>query len=80
MFDQESHPSHFQDEEVSKSVESLDLSFHQNLPSESIQKKRKVTAVDSDPRLIVVRALYEALDTNCDEELDTRSIREKMIL
>ncbi|KAG5983170.1 hypothetical protein E4U55_000604 [Claviceps digitariae] len=75
-----SHPSQFQDEEVRKSVESLHLSFRQSLPSESIQKKRKVTSPDSDSLDNVIRALYEALDMKWDEDTDHLSIPEEIVL
>ncbi|KAG6139132.1 hypothetical protein E4U12_007701 [Claviceps purpurea] len=80
MLDQEWHPSHFQDEEVRKSVEGLHLSFHKNPPSGSIQKKRKVTGANSDSLGDVVRALYEAVEIVWDEDTDNATIPEDMIL
>ncbi|KAG6067261.1 hypothetical protein E4U32_004269 [Claviceps aff. humidiphila group G2b] len=80
MLDQEWHPSHFQDEEVRKSVEGLHLSFHKNPPSGSIQKKRKLTGANSDSLGNVVRALYEAVEMDWDEDTDNAPIPEDMIL
>ncbi|KAG5926189.1 hypothetical protein E4U42_003556, partial [Claviceps africana] len=79
MLDQESHPSCFQDEEVRKSVEGLHLSFLQNIPSESIRKKRKVTEPEPDPLANVVRALFEALDMNWDGDTNDAKIPEEMV-
>ncbi|KAG5942731.1 hypothetical protein E4U59_000920 [Claviceps monticola] len=80
MLDQEWHPSHFQDEEVRKSVEGLHLSFHKNPPSGSVQKKRKVTGANSDSLGNVLRALYEAVEIDWDEDTDNATIPEDMIL
>ncbi|KAG5944560.1 hypothetical protein E4U60_005826 [Claviceps pazoutovae] len=80
MLDQEWHPSHFQDEEVQKSVEGLHLSFHKNPPSGSVQKKRKVTGANSDSLGNVLRALYEAVEIDRDEDTGNATIPEDVIL
>jgi serine/threonine-protein kinase ATR len=61
-FDEETSPSHFQDEEVKRAVESLHLSYGQISSSNSVTKRRRVIPLDSDPLLNLFKAIYEAFD------------------
>ncbi|GAB0136223.1 hypothetical protein EsDP_00004534 [Epichloe bromicola] len=78
-FDEETRPSRFEDEEVRKSAERLQLSFHQQSPSGGVQKKQRVTGSSSDSLVRLVRALYEALDMSWNEDTDA-AIPEEMVL
>lgn len=61
IFEEDTSPSHFQDEEVQRSVEKLNLNYGQSAAPKSVTKKRKVTP-ESNPVLNLFKAIYETLD------------------
>ncbi|KAK9440315.1 phosphatidyl inositol 3-kinase [Metarhizium brunneum] len=61
-FDEDTSPSHFRDKDIQKAVEGLNLEYGRSSPSETVAKKRKVVAANSNPLLSLFRAIYDTLN------------------
>lgn len=68
-FDESIHPTNFQDEQIRKAVDELQLS-HLQLYNGGPAKRRKVSKPDVDPSFQITRQIYEALQlSNGDDDV-----------
>ena len=77
-FEEDTHPSYFQDEEVRKWAESLHLHYAQKLSTKITAKKRKVVKTDGNPLYSLLKALHETVDMAPSD--DQESISEQQFL